>query len=72
MREITRMGTSVLRTVVATLVIVGVEWLVMTMVHDWRWQLGVLLVPAVAAGVSVARLLADNDVVTMRRGGGRR
>lgn len=66
------MGTSVLRTVVATLVIVGVEWLVMTMVHDWRWQLGVLLVPAVAAGVSVARLLADNDVVTMRRGGGRR
>lgn len=66
------MGTSVLRTVAATLVIVGVEWLVMTMVHDWRWRLGVLLVPAVAAGVSVARLLADNDIVTMRRGGGRR
>jgi hypothetical protein len=72
MREITRMGTSVLYTVVATLVIVGVQWLVMTMVPDWRWRLGVLLVPALAAGVSVARLLADNGMVAVRRGGGRR
>ena len=72
MREITRMGTSVLYTVVATLVIVGAQWLVMTTVTDWRWRLGVLLVPALAAGASVARLLADNDIVSMRRGGGRR
>ena len=72
MREITRMGSTVLRTVVATLVILSVQWLVTTMTDDWRWRLGVLLVPALAAGASIARLLADNDIVSMRRGGGRR
>ena len=71
-REITRMGSTVLRTVVATVVIIGVQWLVMTMVDDWRWRLGVLVIPALAAGASVARLLADNDIVSLRRGGGRR
>lgn len=72
MREITRMGTTVLHTVAATFVIVGVQWLVVTVTDDWRWRLGVLAIPALAAGASVARLLADYDVVSMRRGGGRR
>lgn len=72
MREITRMGSTVLHTIVATFVIIGVQWLVITMVHDWRWRLGVLVIPALAAGASVARLLADYDVVSVRRGGGRR
>jgi hypothetical protein len=72
MREITRMGSTVLHTAVATLVIVGAQWLVLTMVADWRWRLGVLVLPALAAGASVARLLADYDVVSMRRGGGHR
>ncbi|WP_143229852.1 hypothetical protein [Actinophytocola xanthii] len=72
MREITRMGTSVGRALAAAALIVAVQWLVMTMVTDWRWQLGFLAVPALFAGASVARLLADHDVVSMRRGGGRR
>jgi hypothetical protein len=70
-REITRMGTSVLHTVAATVLIVAVQWLVMTMAEDWRWRLGVLVVPALFAGASVARLLADHDLVSMRRGGHR-
>lgn len=69
MREITRMGTSALHTVAATVLIVAVQWLVVTMADDWRWRLGVLVLPALFAGVSVARLLADHDVVSVRRGG---
>jgi hypothetical protein len=66
------MGATIARTVAAMLLIVGVQYLVVTVTDDWRWRLGVLLIPALAAGVSVARLLADNDIVSMRRGGGRR
>jgi hypothetical protein len=66
------MGTSVLYTLAATVVIVVVQWLFVTMAEDWRWQLGALAIPALFAGASVARLLADHDLVSMRRGGGHR
>jgi hypothetical protein len=71
-REINRMGTNVLHTLAAAVLIVAGQWLVMTMVEDWRWRLGFLAVPALFAGASIARLLADHDVVSMRRGGGHR
>jgi hypothetical protein len=71
-REITRMTNTALYTVVATVVIVAVQWLVVTMVEDWRWRLGVLVVPALFAGASVARLWVDHDIVSLRRGGGHR
>jgi hypothetical protein len=72
MREITRMTSTVGYTVVAAVLIVAVQWLVMTMVEDWRWRLGVLAVPALLAGASVARLWVDHDIVSVRRGGGHR
>lgn len=71
MREITRMGTNVLHTLAAAALIVAIQFLVMNTVEDWRWRLAVLAVPALFAGASVARLLADHAVVSMRRGGGR-
>lgn len=71
MREITRMTSTVGYTLAAAAVIVILQWLFMTMADDWRWQLGALAVPALFAGASVARLLVDHDVVSVRRGGGR-
>ena len=72
MREITRVTSTVGYTVTAAVAIILVQWLAMTMVEDWRWRLGFLAVPALFAGASVARLLVDHDVVSVRRGGGRR
>ena len=72
MREINRMANTAMYTVVATVVITLVQWGLLSVVSDWRWRLGVLAVPALFAGASVARLWVDHDVVSVRRGGGRR
>lgn len=58
-------------TLAAAAVIVVAQVLVMTVTEDWRWRLAFLAVPALFAGASVARLLVDHDVVSVRRGGGR-
>jgi hypothetical protein len=70
-REIHRMGSTLSYTLAAAAVIVILQWLFMTLADDWRWQLGALALPALFAGKSVARLLVDHDVVSVRRGGGR-
>ena len=71
-REITRIGSTLGYTLAAAVLIVAVQWLFVTMADDWRWQLGALAVPALFAGKSVARLLVDHDIVSVRRGGGHR
>jgi hypothetical protein len=71
-REIDRMSTKLWHTLVAALVITGVQWAVAGSDLDWRVRLAVLAVPALFAGGSVARLTADDGVVHTRRGGGHR
>lgn len=71
-REITRAGGTAMRSVVIGAVIVGVQWLVLRF-GGTTAVLVALAVPALLAGVTVARLFAVTEVVhTTRRAGGRR
>jgi hypothetical protein len=59
-------------TLIAAAVLTGVQWAVVTAVSD-RWTvLAVLGVPALFAGRTVARLMADTTTAFHRSGGGRR
>jgi hypothetical protein len=69
-REVTRLTANAVRTVTVAAVITGVQWLVVTHTTDPRVLVATLVVPAVFAGASVARLLAVTEVV--HRAGGRR
>lgn len=69
-RDVTRFTASVFRTVVTTVVIVGVQWVVVTHATDLRVMVVTLAVPAVFAGASVARLLSVRDLVRTHRHGG--
>lgn len=68
--QIGRVGGNVLRAVVTTAVIVAVQYAVIRWVHSPIPLLVVLVVPALFAGATVARLLAVTEVVSVR--GGRR
>lgn len=71
-REITRMTGTAGRTVVTAAVIVGVQWAVLT-ITTHAVAIGVVLgLPALFAGVTVARLLAVTEVVRTVPRGGRR
>jgi hypothetical protein len=59
--------------VVTALVIVGVEWLVITSSPQPRTLLAVLAVPALLAGATVGRLVAAAQLgYRIQQGGGRR
>jgi len=75
-REVTRMGGVAARTLLTAAVVVGVQWAVLATTTAPA-AIGVALgVPALFAGVTVARLLAVTQIVrTLPRGnrrGGRR
>lgn len=71
-REVTRIGGSAGRTLLTAGVIVGVQWAVITLTTSplaWGVALGV---PALFAGVTVARLLAVTTVIRSLPSGSRR
>lgn len=71
-----RPGALILRTVVTTLVILTVQWAVLTHTTDPRAVAAVLGVPALVAGAAVARAITSRYVTAghngHRRGGGHR
>lgn len=71
-REVTRASGTVVRSVVAGAVIVGLQWLVLRFGGSTAMWVALGL-PALLAGVTAARLFAVTEVVhTTRRGRGRR
>lgn len=70
-REVTRMTGNAVRTLVTATVITVVQWLIVTHTHDTTTVLVTLAVPALFAGVSVARLFAVTEVIHSARGGRR-
>lgn len=78
-REVTRVGGSAVRVVVAAGVLVGVQWAVLSLTAEpvvWAVALGL---PGLFAGITVARSLAVTEVIRTiprhargGRGGGRR
>jgi hypothetical protein len=71
LREVSRMTGNIARATVTAAVIVGLQLVIVTHVTDWRVLAGVLALPALLAGATVARMFAVTEVV-YRRGGGRR
>jgi hypothetical protein len=66
-REVTRMGSTFVRTLVIAAVIVGVQWAVIAQSDD-RLALGVALsVPALLGGITVARLSISTEVMEMKK-----
>jgi hypothetical protein len=70
-REVTRMTSNAARTVVTAAVVTGVQWLIVTQTSDTTTILVTLGLPALFAGVSVARLFAVTEVIHSTRGGRR-
>jgi hypothetical protein len=71
-REVTRMTSNAARTVVTAAVVTLVQWLIVTHTSDTTTVLVTLGVPALFAGVSVARLFAVTEVIHSTRRGGHR
>lgn len=61
---------AVVRTLIAAVVITGLEWVVATQVHDGRVLVAVLAGPALLAGRTVARMVSLGEFVSDRRFGG--
>ena len=72
LREMTRIGSVLLTTVITAAVIVGIQWLVMRQTPGAGAVLVVLGVPGLLAGVTVARLAAVTTTVRTTRRGVRR
>lgn len=68
LREATRATGSVVRTLVAAAVITGIEWVVAISAHDWRVLVGVLGLPALLAGRTVARMFAVTEFISGQGG----
>jgi hypothetical protein len=68
-REVTRMGGTFLSTVLIAAVIGGIQWAVVAHTSDRTALLMVLGVPALLAGITVARLFAVTTVIQTRNGG---
>jgi hypothetical protein len=75
-REIARVGTSPVsligRVLVTALVIVGVQWLVITRVADVSWWWAALGLPALVAAYAVTKALTVTEIRPRRRRGDRR
>lgn len=71
-REVTRLTGAAGRTLVTAAVIVGVQWAAFTITTHPAVIGAVLGVPALFAGVTVARLVAVTEVVRTVPRGGRR
>lgn len=73
-RQVTRVGGAALRTLSITAAIVAAQWLVaVKFAANTTVLLTVLIVPALFAGASIARLLTVTEVPQPgRRGGGHR
>lgn len=70
-REVTRVAGSAVRTTVTAAVIVAAQWAALTLTrHPAVWAVALAL-PALFAGVTVARLLAVTEVVRTVHGSGR-
>lgn len=67
-REITRMTGNAFRTLFTAAVIVGLQWLTVAKLTNTTAMWVALIVPALLAGASVARLLAVTEIVTTDRG----
>ncbi|MCE7009336.1 hypothetical protein LWC34_41960 [Kibdelosporangium philippinense] len=70
-REVTRMGGTFVRTLFISGVIVAVQAAVWTFSTDTTARVVALAVPALLAGVTVARLFAVTTVVHTKKGGHR-
>jgi MFS family permease len=66
LRATTSAISGVVRTLIAAAVITGIQWAIVTNVHDWRVLLAVLAAPALLAGRTLARMFAVTEFV---RGG---
>lgn len=67
-REVTRMTSNAARAVVTGVVVTLVQWLIVTHTSDTTTILVTLGIPALFAGVSVARLFAVTEVIHSTRG----
>jgi hypothetical protein len=70
-QEVTQMGGNLLRALGSALVIVGVQWAVVSFTSDPRAWGVALGVPALFAGAAIARLLSVTEIIhtpTQRRG----
>jgi hypothetical protein len=67
-REATVVGGTIVRALVGGIVIAGIELAVALSVHDWRVLAAVFAVPAILAGVTVARMFAVGEFVRVGRG----
>ena len=70
-QEVTRMGANLARALGTTVVIVGVQWTVVSITSDPRAWGVALGVPALFAGAAIARLFSVTEIIhtpTQRRG----
>jgi hypothetical protein len=66
--EVTRMSGTFLRIAVIAAVIVGIQWAVVTHTDNPITVALVLGIPALLAGMTVARLMAVTEVIEARKG----
>ena len=71
-QEVTRMGGNLGRALGTTVVIVGVQWAVVSFTTDWRAWGAALGVPALFAGAAIARLFSVTELVNSSSRGVRR
>jgi hypothetical protein len=72
-QEVTRMGGNLGRALGSTVVIVGVQWAVVSLTTDPRAWGVALGVPALFAGAAIARMFSVTEILhTTDRKGGRR
>ena len=72
-QEVTRMGGNLGRALGTTVVIVGVQWAVVSLTTDWRAWAVALGVPALFAGAAIARMFSVTELArTPDYQGGRR
>jgi hypothetical protein len=62
-QEVTRMGGNLGRALGTTVVIVGIQWAVVTFTADWRAWGVALGVPALFAGSVIARMFSVTEIV---------
>ncbi|HEV7453578.1 MAG TPA: hypothetical protein VGO16_19825 [Pseudonocardiaceae bacterium] len=71
-QEVTRMGGNLGRALGTTVVIVGIQWAVVTFTSDWRAWGVALGVPALFAGSVIARMFSVTEIVHGSSRGARR
>ncbi|MFD4672401.1 hypothetical protein ACFWNN_21920 [Lentzea sp. NPDC058450] len=71
-RQVSRTGRNVLRTLLGTAAIGGVQWLILTNATDWRVIAVVLAVPAFVTSARVVRTLTVTTTEHAHAKGGKR